>query len=116
MADRPRRKSQASRPSQSGGASVDETERRGSLVPPFVGAIASLIVPGLGQMFAREVRRGLVILGSMITLLGLLAWRVNLLARNRVGIAAKLSRALQRSPGFIIILLGGIVILWLIKE
>jgi phosphonate transport system permease protein len=37
-----------------------------------------------------------------------------LLARNRVGFTAKLSRALQRSPGFIIILLGGIVILWLI--
>jgi phosphonate transport system permease protein len=79
-----------------------------------VAAIASLIVPGLGQMLAREVRRGLVILGSMITTLGLLVWRINLLARNRVGIAAKLSRALQRSPGFIIILLGGTVILWLI--
>jgi phosphonate transport system permease protein len=50
----------------------------------------------------------------MITTLGLLVWRINLLARNRVGIAAKLSRALQRSPGFIVILLGGTVILWLI--
>ena len=38
-----------------------EEQREPSLVPPVVAAIASLIIPGLGQVLARAVRRGLIL-------------------------------------------------------
>ena len=38
-----------------------------SLVPPFVAAIASAILPGLGQILARVTNRGLIIMGSFVT-------------------------------------------------
>lgn len=52
--------------------------------PPFVSpvlcAIASLILPGAGHILARSFRAGLIILGSFLSFVGLLVWRVNLAA------------------------------------
>jgi phosphonate transport system permease protein len=84
-----------------------------SLVPPAVAGIASLILPGLGQMLARQLHRGLILVSSTITIIGLFAWRVNLVASRQVGIIDKLGRAISRRPLFVVPVLVGIVALWL---
>ncbi|MBI9044316.1 MAG: phosphonate ABC transporter, permease protein PhnE [Anaerolineaceae bacterium] len=73
-------------------------EVKPSLVPPWIAAIASLILPGLGQALARKVRRGLILFVSLVTVVGLLLWRLNLEAQLGLvpdtwgGIAAKAFR------------------------
>jgi phosphonate transport system permease protein len=84
-----------------------------SLVPPPVAGIASLIIPGLGQVLAQQIQRGLLLLGSLVTSIGLFAWRVNLLASREVGAMAKLTKALRWRPLFVIPTLVGLVALWL---
>lgn len=46
------------------------------LVSPLIAGFLSALIPGLGQVLAREVKRGLLIFGSMGTSVGLLIWRV----------------------------------------
>jgi len=84
-----------------------------SLVPAPVAGIASLILPGLGQILARQVQRGLLVLGSTVSIVGLLAWRVRDLAHREVGAMAMVRKALQRQPFFVGLVLLGTVILWL---
>jgi phosphonate transport system permease protein len=89
-------------------------EKRPSLVPAPAAGVASLIVPGLGQLLARYVRRGLLILGSVVSIIGLLIWRIAILARRITGGPGdKLAKAFDRLPFFIGLMLGGIVLLWL---
>ena len=84
-----------------------------SLVPAPVAGIASLILPGLGQILARQVGRGLLLLSSMVSIIGLLVWRVHDLAHREVGAIAMLRKALQRQPFFVGLVLVGTVALWL---
>jgi phosphonate transport system permease protein len=84
-----------------------------SLVPAPVAGVASLLVPGLGQALGRSLGRGALLFGSMLTVVGLAIWRLYNLARREVGAMAILSKALQRQPGFVILVLVGIVGLWL---
>ena len=84
-----------------------------SLVSAPVAGLLSLIVPGLGQLLAHQIRRGLLLLGSIVTSITLLAWRINLIATRQTGWSAKLSWALSREPFFIGLMIVGIVILWL---
>jgi phosphonate transport system permease protein len=86
---------------------------RPSPVSPPVAGVASLILPGLGQILAREVGRGLLLLGSQASIIALLAWRVNDLAHREVGAIATLRKALQRQPLFVGLMLAGVVVLWL---
>ena len=83
-----------------------------SLVPAPFAAVASLLVPGLGQLLARKIRRGLLILGSMISIIGLLMWRISILARRITGGPwDEFAKAFERLPFFIGLMIGGTVIL-----
>ncbi|MBN1814043.1 MAG: phosphonate ABC transporter, permease protein PhnE [Anaerolineae bacterium] len=84
-----------------------------SLAPPPVAGIASLFIPGLGQALARQVQRGLTLFGSLVTIVGLFAWQVSLLATREQGIGAKFVKALDRRPAFVLPILALVVILWL---
>jgi phosphonate transport system permease protein len=75
--------------------------------------VASLLIPGLGQLLARQMTRGLLLLGSFITSAGLFIWRVNLLAPRETGLLARLWRALERRPFFVIPVLIAYIVLWL---
>ena len=86
---------------------------RPSLVPPPVAGVASLDLPDLGQVLALKVQRGLLLLGSVATSIGLFAWRVNLLAPQEVGAIAKLTRAIDRRPGFAVSTLVALAAVWL---
>jgi len=88
-------------------------EIRPSLVSPPVAGVASLLIPGLGQILARQLQRGLLLLGSLVTSIGLFAWRVSLLASREVGLAAKFNKALRWSPLFVLPVLVSLVALWL---
>jgi len=90
-----------------------QQKSRPSLVSPPVAGVASLVLPGLGQVLALQVQRGLLLLGSMVTSVGLFAWRANLLASQEVGAIAKLTRAIDRQPGFAVSTLVALVAAWL---
>ena len=90
-----------------------QQEFQPSLVPPVVAGVASLLIPGLGQALARQLQRGLLLLCSLLTGIGLFAWRVSLLASREAGALAKLTKALYWNPAFIILILVGFVSLWL---
>ncbi|HUX76463.1 MAG TPA: phosphonate ABC transporter, permease protein PhnE [Anaerolineae bacterium] len=90
-----------------------QKEAQPSLVSLPVAGVASLLIPGLGQALARQLQRGLLLLGALATSIGLFVWRVNLLAPREVGPIATLSRALRRRPAFVLPTLAGLVVLWL---
>ncbi|HEY72343.1 MAG TPA: phosphonate ABC transporter, permease protein PhnE [Thermoflexia bacterium] len=90
-----------------------QQEIQHSLATPVVAGVASLLIPGLGQALARQLQRGLLLLGSLITAIGLLAWRVSLLASSEIGAIAKLGKAIKRRPVFMIPILVCIAALWL---
>lgn len=83
-----------------------------SKVPaPAAGALS--IIPGLGQILVGMVRRGFLLIASFATIIGLAAWRVHLLAHREPTAIAKLSKAIDRRPFFIGLLIGLVVIIWL---
>ncbi|HDQ14545.1 MAG TPA: phosphonate ABC transporter, permease protein PhnE [Sediminispirochaeta sp.] len=87
-------------------------EKKPSLVTAPVAALLSFFVPGLGQIMARRVQRGLLMLGAMVTIIGLFIWRVNLLGRRVDGFWPTLSKALERNTFFISFTILAIVALW----
>jgi phosphonate transport system permease protein len=84
-----------------------------SLVSPVVAGLASLVVPGSGQALARMLWRGLLLLVSLATSIGLFLWRVSELARREEGLVAKYVKALDRRPFFVGLFTVGILLLWL---
>ena len=90
-----------------------QEKKRRSLVPAPVAALASFVIPGAGQILARKLQRGLLMLGSVVSILGLLAWRVSLLARFQTGAMAQFTRALERRPFFVGFILLSTLLLWL---
>ncbi len=87
-------------------------QKRSAVRGPVAGA-ASLVVPGLGQIIAGQLRRGVLMCGSLGSFLVLFFWRIRLLAHREVGIVAQFAKAFQRRPLFIGMLTAGIVFLWL---
>jgi phosphonate transport system permease protein len=84
-----------------------------SLVPPWAAALASLALPGLGQALARAVWRGVLILASLLAIAGMLVWRVADLGHLQSTTLAKLAKAFELRPLFVVIVLACIVLVWL---
>lgn len=83
-----------------------------SLVPPWLAAVLSAFIPGLGQALARQWRRGILILGSFITILALTIWRFRLAAPRDVGVINIATKAFRLQPVMLLITIL-IVILYL---
>ncbi|NLE44063.1 MAG: phosphonate ABC transporter, permease protein PhnE [Chloroflexi bacterium] len=90
-----------------------QQELRSSLVPAPVAGLASLVIPGLGQILARQLQRGLILLGSIVSIAGLGLWRIHTLGRQQTGFWARYARALDRQPGFVALLSVGVLTAWL---
>ncbi len=90
----------------------EEPSVQPSLVPPLLAGVLSLIVPGLGQILARQVRRGLLLLACLSSSVALLAWRMSLTARREVGAMAIFRKAVERET-LLAALTVGVVVLWL---
>jgi phosphonate transport system permease protein len=86
---------------------------RPSRVPPPLAGVLSFIIPGLGQVLARAEGRGLLLFFSLVSSIGLLFWRMRLIARREEGALAILRKAVDRQPVFVILLLVGLILLWL---
>lgn len=74
-----------------------------SFVPPWLAAVLSAIVPGLGQVLARALQRGLVIFFSFISMVGLLIWRFRDAAPRDDGVINIIKKALYLEPVFYLI-------------
>lgn len=84
-----------------------------SLVPPIASGIASLIVPGLGQILNRQIQRGLLLLGSLGTITGLLIWRIYDYAFREDTAGDMLVKALQKRTFFVVLVLFCVILIWL---
>ncbi|MBN1992525.1 MAG: phosphonate ABC transporter, permease protein PhnE [Anaerolineae bacterium] len=79
---------------------------------PFLATLLSLIVPGLGQMLLNQIQRGLVLLFSLVSIIGLLIWRINLAARLQEGFWNIFTKSIQLQPLLGVMALG-VILLWL---
>jgi phosphonate transport system permease protein len=94
-----------------------EKEIKLSLVPPWVAAVLSAIIPGLGQTFARMVRRGVILFFSFATIIGLMIWRFRLAAPRDTGMIAIIKKAYHLEPIMILIsVLVVLLYLWIIYD
>ncbi len=96
-----------------GNGPTKQKQPKPSLVPAPIAAAASLVIPGLGQALARQLRRGLLLLGSIASIIALVAWRINLLAPRQEGAFEKFARALDRRPFFVGIMVAGTAAVWI---
>lgn len=77
--------------------------------------LRSLIVPGLGQIVGRQAQRGLIILGSVASIVGIFAWRVAEPARREATAWDMFVRAFERRGLFVGLVVGGILLMWLLN-
>ncbi|MBN2046570.1 MAG: phosphonate ABC transporter, permease protein PhnE [Anaerolineaceae bacterium] len=56
-----------------------------SMVPAWLAALLSALVPGLGQALARQLQRGVILFASFASILGLTAWRFTVAAPRDTG-------------------------------
>jgi len=94
-------------------ASINGSDDRPSLVPPWAAGIASLVVPGLGQVLARSAWRGVLILCSLFSIAGMMAWRIALLGRLQPTPVAMIRKAIQLQPAFVLLVAICFVASWL---
>jgi phosphonate transport system permease protein len=91
-----------------------EAVREPSLVPPVIAAIASLILPGLGQVLAREIRRGIILFATMLSIVLLMIWRFQLAAPRDTGWVNIIKKAFRLDPFLIIVTVAFILLyLWI---
>lgn len=86
-----------------------------ALVKPWAAALASLVVPGLGQALSRAVWRGVLVLASLGAIAAMFAWRVQVVGYLVHGFAAQLAKTLERQPGFTVIVLASAALVWLLN-
>ncbi len=92
------RRNQVTRSNQS------KPEPRVFSVPVAVlSAIVSFVIPGSGQLLARQVRRGILMIVSFATVLGLLQWRFVEAAPRDTGFQAIILKAIRLEPMLVFI-------------
>ena len=95
----------------------EEEELKPSLVPPFIAALLSAIIPGLGQVLARFSRRGFVLILGFFTNLILLIWRFRTVARRDTGIINIFRKGIHLEPVLLVITIGTILLWgWIIAD
>ncbi len=83
------------------------------VLPPVAAAVVSAAIPGLGQILSFKFRRGLLMLFSFVSIIGLFIWRLNIIAHRETGLAAKFVKSFSRQPAFIIFICLGIAAIWI---
>jgi phosphonate transport system permease protein len=87
--------------------------KKPSLVPPVIAALSSLIIPGLGQALARSIRKGLLLLVSLASIIALWVWRVRITARLEPTFLDAVKKAIYLQPILLVVAIGAILIyLW----
>ena len=83
------------------------------LVPQAAAAILSAVIPGSGQLLSLKIRRGLLLLFSFVSIIGLFLWRIQTIAHRQIGFPAKYIKSISREPVFIVFITLAIAVLWL---
>lgn len=79
-------------------------EPRSSSIPlAILSALLSFILPGSGQLIARQFRRGITMIVSFVTIIGLLQWRFVLAAPRDTGFKAIFLKAIRLQPMLLVI-------------
>lgn len=87
-----------------------EQEKKPSLISPPVAAILSLILPGLGHALARMFSKGLLLLASLASIIGLWVWRVRTIGRRETGFWAMFQKSIQLQPVMVFIFIIAVLI------
>ncbi len=86
-------------------------------VMKFIAPLASLLVPGLGQVLLGIWRRGLLLLFSLATIVGLLVWRIRLVGRREDTFGDMIAKAFQLQPILLAVAIGAALIyVWIILD
>jgi len=92
-------------------------EQKPGLVSPLIAAIASLILPGLGQALSRNLRKGLLLLASLGSIIGLWVWRVRLTGRLEETFLDAVKKSFHLQPTLLIVAIGmALIYLWNIYD
>ena len=83
------------------------------LLPPVAAGIVSAVIPGLGQLLSLKIRRGLLMIFSFASIIGLFIWRLNVIAHRETGLTARFVKSFSREPFFVIFICAAVVALWL---
>ncbi len=83
------------------------------VLSPLTASVFSFILPGSGQILNGQIKRGLLLIASLSTILALTAWRVHLLAHREPTAIEKVVKAFDRMPLFMVLIFVGIVVIWL---
>jgi len=83
-------------------------------IHPALAGVASILIPGLGQTLAKQIRRGLLIFLSFITMSAILYSQAADLGRRAGEGWPAMVRAFQRRPGFMGILVVVLLFIWLL--
>jgi phosphonate transport system permease protein len=94
--------------------SQDKATKHLISLPPLLGAIVSALIPGLGQILAGYVYRGILILAVFLTTIPLWYWRIYIAAR-RIGEGLELFQRAFRVQPLLITIGIGIVLLYFIN-
>ena len=97
--------------SASQGKQITNEKRRLINLPPAVGALLSALIPGLGQLLAGYIYRGLLIIAVFATTIPLWYWRIYVAAR-RIGEGWELFERAFRVQPFLITIGIAIVVLY----
>ncbi|MDY7029334.1 MAG: phosphonate ABC transporter, permease protein PhnE [Spirochaetota bacterium] len=89
------------------------TQQKKSPVRAPIAALLSIVLPGLGQVAALKIRRGLLMFGSMISIIGLLIWRIRVLGRLAEGFWPTLLKAFDKSLFFTGFGIAAVIGLWI---
>ncbi len=80
--------------------------------PAHLAGIASLIIPGLGQILSNQAKRGILLLLSLGTTAGLLVWRIYEIAFREKTATDMFIKALQRNTFFTGLVLACVAAIW----
>ncbi len=86
-----------------------------SLVQPGVAGALSLVIPGLGQVLARQVQRGVLIFAALATSIVIYWWRIVEIARREELFGERVAKSLDLEPTFVILVLIFLILLWLVN-
>jgi phosphonate transport system permease protein len=92
-------------------------ELKPSLVPPVVATLLSLIVPGLGHILARAYQRGVLLILSTFSILGLMTWRFRTVGRRETELIEIIRKGYRLEPLLIVSTIIIIILyLWIVVD
>jgi len=98
-------------------AIMQKEEIKPSLVPPFLAMVISAVIPGMGQMLARDVRRGFALMMGFFSAVGLLVWRFRATATRDTGFIDIFNKAIHLEPILIWLTIASIAVwIWIMID